>query len=108
MTGDKPMVPPVAVAQNRYCIFCDKPVSAWVPYVIRERDLSDFLVRVDVKGSNLERFGCPHCRSFDRERHLHFYFNALDIWPAFRGSKVLHMAPEPALGKLIEYHEPIK
>jgi SAM-dependent methyltransferase len=83
----------------RHCIFCDRTVEAWVPYRIAQP--SQFLLRVGATGSNLQRFGCPHCGSTDRERHLRLFFDKLNVWAAFKGGAILHMAPEPVLGAAI-------
>jgi hypothetical protein len=91
---------------KRFCVFCDQEVRAWVPYFIRTSDLSDFLIRAEFTGSNMERHGCPHCRSNDRERHLRLYLDALDIFKIFQRSHVLHIAPEAMLTKLIESYGP--
>ncbi|HXW28347.1 MAG TPA: hypothetical protein VEK55_03205, partial [Xanthobacteraceae bacterium] len=62
---------------TRYCVFCNNSVDAWVPYRIRQSDISDFLMRLETIGSNVERFECPHCASIDRERHLRLFLDRL-------------------------------
>ena len=85
---------------QRLCVFCNKEVDAWLPFRIRASDISDFLIRVETVGSNVERFSCPHCWSTDRERHLRLFLERLRIMESIRGGSVLHMAPE---GRLREY-----
>jgi SAM-dependent methyltransferase len=58
-------------------------------------------LKVATVGSNLDRFGCPHCGSTDRERHLRLFFDKLNIWDAFNSGTILHVAPEPVLGASI-------
>jgi len=96
----------VGPALMRHCIFCERPVEAWVPYRIAVA--SQFLLQVRTIGSNLSRFGCPHCGSTDRERHLRLYFDKLDVWGKLRGGVVLHVAPEPVLGAKISQCEPAR
>jgi|SoiMethySBSTD1v2_1073268.scaffolds.fasta_scaffold109063_2 SAM-dependent methyltransferase len=82
---------------NRRCVFCDKQIQAWIPFHITEADISPFLWRVGITGSNVSRLWCPHCSSTDRERHLRLFFDKLSIWREFEGASVLHLAPEPNL-----------
>jgi hypothetical protein len=92
--------------QQRRCVFCDRDVEAWLPFIMTEADVSPFLWRVGITGSNVSRFRCPHCRSIDRERHLKLFFDRLCIWNSFRGGAILHMAPEKALRAAIRKCEP--
>src|SRR5260221_2374002 len=87
---------------NRICVYCNKAVDRWLPFRIRESDISPFLSRLDPIGSNVERFTCPHCDSIDRERHLHLYFGRLAITQAVKRSAVLHMSPEYRFKQLIQ------
>lgn len=77
----------------------------WLPFEFAEGYVSPFLLRVELTGSNLRRFRCPHCHSIDRERHLKLFFDRLQIWSCFRGA-LLHMAPEPALAHAIMQRDP--
>ena len=86
--------------QRRRCVFCNQGVTNWLPFLFTEDDLSSFLLKVGITGSNLRRFYCPHCRSSDRERHLKLFFDRLQIWDCCKGA-LLHMAPEPALAAAI-------
>lgn len=91
---------------QRRCLYCDGVIEAWRPFHIRTADLSDFLRRLDVVGSNLERYGCPRCRSTDRERHLRLYFSRLDLSACVRGRAVLHVCPERHFGPFVQAHGP--
>ncbi len=85
------------LSPRRRCVFCENEVDAWVPHYFQTSDLSDFLRRLEVIGSHLERFSCPHCGSFDRERHLRLFLDRLNIVEKVRAGSLLHMAPEPNL-----------
>lgn len=76
--------------------------DAWVPCYFQTSDLSGFLRRLELIGSHLERFWCPHCGSFDRERHLRLFLDRLNIVEEVRGGSVLHMAPEPGLRRYMQ------
>ena len=89
---------------QRHCVFCGNSVSGWIPFHYTNADLSPFLLKVGVTGSNLQRFFCPHCRSNDRERHLKLFFDRLQLWDCFKGA-VLHMAPEGVLAaEILKQH----
>ena len=91
---------------HRHCVYCDQPVERWTPFHITEADVSPFLWKVGITGSNVSRLWCPHCSSTDRERHLRLFFDRLSIWPEFDGAAVLHMSPEPNLGSNILSRKP--
>jgi SAM-dependent methyltransferase len=110
-TAEPPLAPErrsagPAAGLARLCVFCNGHVDAWEPYRIRASEMSDFLSRLDCVGSNVERFACPHCESFDRERHLRLFLDRLGLMDAVRGGAVLHMAPERRLRDYIESHGP--
>lgn len=90
----------------RHCIFCDRDVDAWLPFHITEKDVSPFLWKTGITGSNVSRLWCPDCRSSDRERHLRLYMDKLAIWPVFDGAAVLHLAAEPSLRSIILGRKP--
>jgi len=90
------------LSPRRRCVFCENEVDAWVPHYFQTSDLSDFLRRLEVIGSDLKRFSCPRCGSFDRERHLRLFLDRLNIVEKVRAGSLLHMAPE---AKLLRYLE---
>jgi predicted SAM-dependent methyltransferase len=98
--------PQLTRSVSRFCVFCHDHVDAWKPYRIGSSDRSPFLMRLETIGSNVERFSCPRCWSTDRERHLHLFFDRLNIWDSFSDAKILHMAPELKLGQLIRKSNP--
>lgn len=89
---------------ERRCVFCQKKVERWTSYAV---DISEFVMRVGAVGSNVKRFGCPHCGSSDRERHLRLYFERLRILEPIRGGSVLHLAPEARLAEFIRKFNPL-
>jgi len=97
--GDlKPQLSP-----RRRCVFCEKEVDAWLPCQYpKTSDFSDFLRRLEPIGSHLERFSCPHCSSYDRERHLRLFLDRLNIVEEVRSGSLLHMSPEPNLRRYME------
>ena len=92
----------------RHCVLCERQVEAWGSFHIAEADVSPFLRKVGITGSNVSRLWCPHCSSIDRERHLKLFLDALSIWPEFDGAAVLHMAPEPWIRRLILDRKPCR
>jgi SAM-dependent methyltransferase len=86
---------------QRHCVFCGNDVAAWLPFEVRARDMSPFLLRLVTVGSNVERFWCPHCRSHDRERHLRLFLERLRLPDTIRRDSVLHIAPENRLREYI-------
>ena len=79
-----------------YCNVCDRSVPGFLPYRIGEASLSPILRDLDLVGSDLNRFGCPHCGSTDRERHLLAYMQRTGLLE-LAGKRVLHFAPEKNL-----------
>jgi SAM-dependent methyltransferase len=77
--------------RSRICSLCNNEVAAWRPF---EQRPSEFLMRLEPIGSNIDRFWCPHCSSIDRERHLALFFDRLQLMQGMAGGTVLHIAPE--------------
>lgn len=82
---------------KRLCIFCNNSVDAWQPSL---NVLSPFLKMVDFVGSDYARLKCPHCLSYDRERHLLLFYRKRDVLPRLSDSAVLEIGPLPALERL--------
>ena len=64
--------------------------------------MSPVMLTLGVIGSDIERFYCPVCECFDRERHLLMYFSELNLWEKIEDSDVLHIAAESNLGRMVE------
>lgn len=83
-----------------HCVICDQDVDQWLPHPHRER-FSEFMRSVQAVGSDLAVYQCPSCRCTDRDRHLWLYLRAAGVLPAIPGARVLHLAPELHLERLI-------
>jgi SAM-dependent methyltransferase len=90
---------------RRLCVMCATEVDAWVPFGSGSSEISEFLQRVEIVGSNVERYGCPHCASTDRERHLRLFLEERRVLEPIRSASVLHIAPEPRLAEYLQRHE---
>lgn len=90
-----------------YCNVCDRRVPGFLPYRIGAASLSPILRYLDLVGSDLERFRCPHCGSTDRERHLLAYMQRTGLLE-LAGKRVLHFAPEKNLRLRIKAAGPVE
>ncbi|MBI5134900.1 class I SAM-dependent methyltransferase [Candidatus Uhrbacteria bacterium] len=63
---------------------------------------------LDIIGSDPNNFGCMHCNSHDRERHLFMFFDRLNIWEKMKNVAILHFAPEKNLSEKISKQEPLQ
>ncbi|HAR65346.1 MAG TPA: SAM-dependent methyltransferase [Lentisphaeria bacterium] len=84
------------------CCFCETSFWKFSKYRGGWEAVSSYLRELDWVSSEFDHFWCPFCRSHDRERHLKYFFDALDFWRRFEGAVVLHLAPEKHLGRCIE------
>jgi len=89
------------------CCICEHPVDHWLPHP-KAAERSPFMVLLDTVGSDLSVYGCPHCHSNDRDRHLWLYMSAAGLPGQLAGASVLHLAPEAALEPLIERCQPAR
>lgn len=89
------------------CCICEHPVDHWLAHP-KAAERSPFMVLMDTVGSDLSRYGCPHCHSNDRDRHLWLYMTAAGLPEQLAGASVLHLAPEAALEPLIERCQPAR
>ncbi|EMR11903.1 hypothetical protein MPL1_13187 [Methylophaga lonarensis MPL] len=87
--------------RKRYCVFCEKPVSRFLPYRNGSRGRSAFTKAMQVVGSDVDNFSCPRCGCHDRERHLYLYVQKLALYNQLSGYDVLHFAPEKRLSELL-------
>ncbi len=65
------------------------------------------LTEQDVIGSDIDNFECPACGCHDRERHLLLYLRASGLFDELAGTRILHLAPERHLGRLIRNSRPL-
>jgi len=84
------------------CYLCRQQFRRFYPYRNGINNLSAFIRQMDLIGSDIINFGCPHCHANDRERHLFLYLDRLKLWDRLRGAAVLHFAPERNLCKRIK------
>jgi SAM-dependent methyltransferase len=61
---------------------------------------------LNIVGSDVVHFSCPHCLSHDRERHLWLYLQACGLADSIPALRILHIAPEPGLTRRIEGQRP--
>ena len=85
-----------------FCIACNRPVLAFLPFGGGSKAVRPLMKAAAVIGSDVDHFSCPKCWAHDRERHLLLYFTKLDFKSFIANSRVLHLAPEPALKRFIE------
>jgi SAM-dependent methyltransferase len=90
----------------KYCVVCRQNVQQFLPYHQGYAALSPLQKAVQLVGSDLDNFGCPHCGSTDRERHLFIYLSQPGLLQRIAGGKVLHFAPERYLRLLVQQQQP--
>lgn len=83
------------------CCYCGTSFWKFSTYRGGWATVSPYLRELDWVGSDFDHFWCPFCRSHDRERHMKYFFDALDFWAKFEGASVLHLAPEKHLSRCI-------
>ncbi|WP_180128970.1 class I SAM-dependent methyltransferase [Rhodoferax sp. BLA1] len=77
-----------------YCVCCSKNSPFFLPFAGGTGAALLVNCKLDVVGSDLERYSCPKCESNDRERHLKLYCQKLGIDRLIAGARILHFAPE--------------
>lgn len=87
---------------DRECYICHRRFRSFYPYHDGINSLSAFIREAALIGSDVVNFGCPYCRSNDRERHLFLYFDRIKLWHRFQGASILHFAPEKNLSGRIK------
>ena len=87
------------------CCICQQTVERWSPHPHIEQR-SEFMTMMETVGSDLSIYQCPACRCNDRDRHLWLYMSAVGVTQQIRGARVLHLAPEAHLERLIEALQP--
>jgi SAM-dependent methyltransferase len=89
------------------CIICNSTHSGWLPHpAIAAR--SSFCKLMNVIGSDLVNYLCPICRCNDRDRHLWLYMTSVSLVEKVKGLRILHLAPEASIEKLLSSLEPMK
>lgn len=89
-----------------YCGICGSRVQRFLPYRDGLASVPPLILHLEAVGSDVENFECPACQSHDRERHLVLYLTASDLFPRMRQARILHLAPEQHIQKLIRAEKP--
>jgi SAM-dependent methyltransferase len=81
------------------CNFCWSSATAFEPWGQNH----DVLMELEVIGGGFRpNARCPRCGSLDRERLVILYLRCSGILPGERALSVLHIAPEPCLGRALK------
>lgn len=86
------------------CYICGHRFRRFYPH--RPSLIRSFTRHMGIVGSDVVNFGCPFCRSNDRERHLLLYFDRLKLWQTLNDANVLDFAPEHNISVRIKACEP--
>lgn len=89
-----------------YCCICGRHFTRFSKFRGGHAAVSRYLRDLEWISSDFDNFWCPFCRSHDRERHLFLYFDALALWPQFKGKDILHLAPEKYLALKLADQQP--
>jgi SAM-dependent methyltransferase len=89
-----------------HCAVCGRRVRRFLPYRASWPAMPKVLTEQDVIGSDICNFECPACGCHDRERHLLLYLRASGLFDELAGARILHLAPERHLGRLIRDSRP--
>ena len=91
----------VPVGAGLLCCICGRKVRRFLPYRGTWLGMPPVLTEGGVIGSDILNFACPACGCHARERHLWLYLQACGILQAMGGTRILHLAPEMHLQRLI-------
>ncbi len=98
----------VPVGAQRMCCLCGRKVRRFLPYRGAWPDMPAVLADAGVVGSDVANFECPVCGCHDRERHLYLYLQASGLLKAISGARLLHLAPETHLQRVIGRANPLE
>ena len=90
------------------CNICGNTFNTFIKYHGGNKNIPEFRKRLHLVDSDRDNFGCPYCPAYDRERHLFLFFDKLNYWEKFTGSRVLHFAPEKNLSEKIRSLNPLQ
>lgn len=97
----------VPLGARCHCAVCGRNVRHFLPYRASWPAMPKVLTEQDVIGSDIDNFECPACGCHDRERHLLLYLRASGLFDELAGARILHLAPERHLGRLIRSRCPV-
>lgn len=83
------------------CCICQRKVRRFLPYRGAWSGMPGVLTDAGVIGSDIENYECPACGCHDRERHLFLYLQACGMFANMAGWRILHLAPERHLHRLM-------
>jgi SAM-dependent methyltransferase len=89
------------VGADSLCCICGRKLRRFLPYRGAWSGMPPVLADQGVIGSDIENFECPACGCHDRERHLFLYLQASGLFRAMAGARILHLAPERHLQRLV-------
>lgn len=90
------------------CYICGKTFNSFTKFREGSKNISPFLKKINIVGSDIDNFGCMYCGSNDRERHLFMFFDKLMLWEKMRNGRILHFAPEENLQIKIKQLSPLE
>src|SRR5690348_607551 len=91
---------------SRHCVICGHDVWWFLAHRGGSKARPALVRELDVVCSDVDHFGCPHCGSHDRERHLLMYFEATRLLEDMAGRTIVHFAPEKRLSQRIAATRP--
>lgn len=94
------------IYKRHQCYICNNRFRRFYPPMPDIKQILSFIRQMNIVGSDVVNYGCPFCRSNDRERHLFLYFDRLKLWQSLRDASVLHFAPERNLSERIKACRP--
>jgi len=94
------------LGHQKKCYVCGKTFHHFTKYPDTQDGSLPLSQKLQMVGSDSKNYGCPFCRSHDRERHLFMYFDKLDLWEKMQKAHILHFAPERNLPVKIKDQTP--
>lgn len=98
----------IPLGARRQCNICKQKVQRFLPYRRGSADVPPLLRSMGMVGSDVENFECPACGCHDRERHLLMYLEASELLSLMQGARILHLAPEQHLRRIIRAAGPLE
>jgi SAM-dependent methyltransferase len=90
---------------KKYCVLCK---NEFTEFLINGKDFP-ILKLLCVVGAGRRRSRCPFCRSKDRERLVYLFLKEkTTVFTSRKKQRILHIAPEPALGKILKNQKNIE
>lgn len=87
--------------KKKECYICNTKFYSFTKWQGGTKKLQDYNKFLQIRGSDIDNFGCMYCGSHDRERHIFMYFDKLGIWDKMKNASILHFAPEKKVNEKI-------